>query len=222
MLYFPLQYSKRFTIGAPIAAVLDRMAFMSEFSLLQQLQNYAPTDEQEAAMTRRLQNFLQAAIHQNPFARDLVGTPPEIGHVTGSAWLVNREYSHAVLLFHKKLGKWVQPGGHCDGDSHVLRVAQREAQEETGLQSTPASGRLFDIDVHEIPEYWNTPAHLHFDVRFLLFADAAQTPVCSHESKDVRWCSLDEAAALAGEESIARMVRKTDRLRQQSSDLRQD
>lgn len=160
-------------------------------------------------MTKRLQNFLIAAKNRNPFARDLVGTPPEMGHITGSAWIVNREYSRVVLLHHKKLNKWVQPGGHCDGEENVLNVALREAQEETGLQSTPATDRIFDIDVHEIPEYWNTPAHLHFDVRFLLFANENQTPICSNESKAVRWVSPEEALDLSGEESVARMVQKT-------------
>jgi 8-oxo-dGTP pyrophosphatase MutT (NUDIX family) len=178
-------------------------------SLFDQLQKCAPADEQEHTMTKRLQNFLHSTADQDPFARDLAGAPPEIGHITGSAWIVDREYSQTVLLFHKKLNKWVQPGGHCDGETDVLSVALREAQEETGLQSTPATGGIFDIDVHEIPEYWNTPAHLHFDVRFLLIADATQKPVCSDESKAVRWVSLEEALALSSEESVARMVRKT-------------
>jgi 8-oxo-dGTP pyrophosphatase MutT (NUDIX family) len=103
----------------------------------------------------------------------------------------------------------VQPGGHCDGEENVLSVAIREAQEETGLRSTPATSEVFDIDVHEIPEYWNTPTHLHFDVRFLLLADENQKPICSDESKNVRWVSLEEALRLSDEESIARMVRKT-------------
>jgi 8-oxo-dGTP pyrophosphatase MutT (NUDIX family) len=186
------------------------MFFMAEFFLSRQLKNHLPADEHERAMTRRLHHFLQSAHNQNPFARDLAGAPPEIGHVTGSAWIVNREYSQTVLLFHKKLGKWVQPGGHCDGEADVLNVAMREAAEETGVQSTPSlSGNIFDIDVHEIPEYWNTPAHLHFDVRFLLIADDTQIPVCSDESKEVRWVSLEDALQLSGEESVARMVRKT-------------
>ena len=185
------------------------MIFMPEFSLFHQLQTYAPFDSHEREMTTRLQNFLQAATNQNPFGRDLAGAVPEVGHVTGSAWIASREHSHVVLLYHKKLNKWVQPGGHCDGEENVMSVALREAQEETGLQSTPGSSGVFDIDVHEIPEYWNTPAHLHFDVRFLLLADATEKVVCSDESKDVRWVSLDEALRLSDEESIARMVRKT-------------
>jgi 8-oxo-dGTP pyrophosphatase MutT (NUDIX family) len=165
-------------------------------------------------MTLRLRRFLETAQHQNnPFARELIGKAPEIGHVTGSAWIVNQEYSRVVLLYHAKLQKWVQPGGHCDGESNALAVAHREAEEETGLAVTPLSTLVFDVDVHEIPEYWNTPAHLHFDVRYLFQADENQVPVCSEESKAVRWMSLDEASTLSGEESVRRMIEKTRRLR---------
>lgn len=178
-------------------------------TLLKQLQFFEPFDAHERAMTARLQHFHTAAQNQNPYARDLSGTAPEQGHVTGSAWIVNPEYLRVVLLYHGKLGKWVQPGGHCDGDENVLRVAMREAEEETGLKVTPAGAGIFDVNVHEIPEYWNTPAHLHFDVRYLLLADDAQETVCSHESREVRWVSLEEALELSGEESVARMVEKT-------------
>jgi 8-oxo-dGTP pyrophosphatase MutT (NUDIX family) len=176
-------------------------------SLLHQLQNYQPLDAHETRMAARLRRFLESA--QNPFERELAGQAPEHGHVTGSAWIVNQEYTKCVLLHHAKLGKWVQPGGHCDGDCEVRNVAQREAIEETGLRVTPLQNGIFDIDIHEIPEYWNTPAHLHFDVRYLFVADPAQEIISNHESRGVRWLSLEEAAALSNEESVLRMVEKT-------------
>lgn len=182
------------------------------FSLLEQLQNHAPFDERERAMTTRLQTFLQKTQNQNPFDRELSGAAPKLGHVTGSAWIVNAEYSCIVLLYHAKLKKWVQPGGHCDGQSDVLQVAQREAEEETGLVATPLSTQVFDVDIHQIPEYWNTPAHFHFDVRYLFQADENQIPVCNEESKAVRWVSLEEAKVLSGEQSVQRMIEKTRRL----------
>jgi 8-oxo-dGTP pyrophosphatase MutT (NUDIX family) len=114
-----------------------------------------------------------------------------------------------VLVHHAKLDKWVQPGGHCDGEADVLSVAVREAQEETGLAITPVDNNIFDIDVHRIPEYWNTPEHWHFDVRFLLQADDEHAPQASSESRAVRWVSLDEAAQLNSSQSIIRMITKT-------------
>jgi 8-oxo-dGTP pyrophosphatase MutT (NUDIX family) len=175
--------------------------------LLDQLKNYQPFDEHETRMAARLRRFLESA--QNPFARELAGQAPEHGHVTGSAWIVNPEYTQCVLLHHAKLGKWVQPGGHCDGDADVLNVAQREAIEETGLRVAPLQNGIFDIDIHEIPEYWNTPAHLHFDVRYLFVADPAQEIISNHESRGVRWLSLEEAGELSGEESVLRLIKKT-------------
>ena len=175
---------------------------------------YIPSDAHEAAMKARLQQFLQdaARTQTDAFGRELAGVAPHAGHITGSAWIVDETFGRTVLVHHAKLNKWVQPGGHCDGEADVLAVARREAEEETGLEVVAESAQIFDIDVHEIPEYWRTPAHHHFDVRFLLRANSSQTPCASDESHDVRWFSLDEALTQSGEESIRRMVEKTRRL----------
>ena len=179
------------------------------------LHRYVPADEYEAAMKARLEAFLAAAARQggDPFGRELAGEAPAWGHVTGSAWVASEDYSRTLMVHHAKLGIWVQPGGHCDGEADAAAVARREAEEETGLAATLLSPEIFDIDAHTIPEYWRTPAHIHYDVRFLLRADAAQTPVVTAESHAVRWFTLEEAEQRSGEESIARMVRKTRRLR---------
>ncbi|MDF2439202.1 MAG: hypothetical protein JWN98_186 [Abditibacteriota bacterium] len=189
----------------------------------QLLAAYTPFDETEAIMMRQLQQFLVAS--PNPtqedmktlttaFGRELHGQAPHYGHITGSAWLINGDASRAVLVHHAKLNRWLQPGGHCDGEADVLRVALREAQEETGLVVTAVHSAIFDIDVHVIPEYWNTPAHRHYDVRFLLQANDASTPQVSVESRAVRWVKIEEIAALNSGASIARMVAKTRRLQQ--------
>jgi 8-oxo-dGTP pyrophosphatase MutT (NUDIX family) len=177
--------------------------------LQQQLEDYEPFDETEAAMVSRLQRFLSQARGENPFARDLIGEAPKVGHVTGSAWVINQSGTSTLVVHHAKLGRWVQPGGHCDGESDVLNVALREAREETGLNVAATSPAIFDVDAHLIPEYWNTPDHWHYDVRFLLQADDKSTPVASAESRAVRWVSLEEAARLNPDASIARMIAKT-------------
>ncbi|HEX8550796.1 MAG TPA: NUDIX hydrolase [Abditibacteriaceae bacterium] len=178
------------------------------------LENYQPFDEHETAMTERLRVFLAEAAHADAFGRELAGSEPRWGHVTGSAWVVDETLSRTVLVHHAKLGKWVQPGGHCESETDVLAVAQREAEEETSLDVEPITTEIFDIDVHEIPEYWRTPAHNHYDVRFLLRANSSHLPQTSDESHAVRWFSLDEALEISGEESVARMVEKTRRLAQ--------
>lgn len=171
---------------------------------------YTPFGEREAAMTDQLKVFLtQVNTDQTPFGRELAGCKPHWGHVTGSAWVVNSDGSRVVLVHHGKLNRWVQPGGHCDGEADVLAVALREAQEETGLEVAPLRQGIFDIDVHLIPEYWNTPAHWHYDVRFLFRADDRVPPQVSLESHAVRWVTLQEAAMLNSGESINRMITKT-------------
>ena len=171
------------------------------------LQDYRPFDAHESAMVARLKRFL--SVEGAHFGRDLAGESPNWGHVTGSSWIVDESGENVVLVHHRKLGKWVQPGGHCEDERDVLSVAVREAREETGLDVWAHDNAIFDVDAHEIPEYWNTPAHVHYDVRFLLRANLEQTPVVSEESRAVRWVSLDEAQKLSSEDSIARMIEKT-------------
>lgn len=176
----------------------------------QLLARYKPFDEVEAVMVRQLQTFLSDISNSfGHFGRELHGHPSHCGHVTGSAWIVNPDGSRAVLVHHAKLNRWLQPGGHCDGESDVLSVALREAKEETGLEVVPLQRDIFDIDVHPIPEYWNTPQHRHYDVRFLLQADDGLSPRLSSESHAVRWVNLEEVTAFNNSDSIARMVLKT-------------
>ncbi len=132
------------------------------------------------------------------------------GHLTGSAWIVNPEHTKTLLTHHRKLDKWLQLGGHADGEYDLLGVAQREAQEESGLtQVKPPVLTLYDVDCHRIPARKQEPEHWHFDLRFLFEADPNEPLTVTHESKDLAWVDLDQVTSLNGEESMARMVRKT-------------
>ncbi|MFM8911310.1 MAG: NUDIX hydrolase [Flammeovirgaceae bacterium] len=130
------------------------------------------------------------------------------GHITGSAWVVNEGRTQALLVHHAKLNKWVQPGGHADGEEDVFSVALREAQEETGLSYFSSDKEIFDIDIHLIPERKDFPAHYHYDVRFLLVAKDGQSVVVSDESHDVRWFAFHQIKDLTNERSVLRMVDK--------------
>lgn len=130
------------------------------------------------------------------------------GHVTGSAFIVDPSMTQTLLVHHRKLGKWLQPGGHCEPGETALQAAVREALEETGVHATPFSpDRIFDIDIHNIPERPEAPAHVHYDVRFLLVAPPGHTSV-SDESHAVAWVPFDEARRRNPEASMARMVDK--------------
>jgi 8-oxo-dGTP pyrophosphatase MutT (NUDIX family) len=143
------------------------------------------------------------------------------GHLTGSAWIVSRDGVKVLLVRHRKLGAWLQPGGHADGDPDASAVARREAVEESGLLTLEpvvwtrqdADAALpFDVDVHPIPARAGKPAHLHFDLRYLFVADGAETPRASVESDDVAWVPLAELSRWSEEPSLLRMAAKAARL----------
>lgn len=131
------------------------------------------------------------------------------GHITASAFVLNKSRSHALLLHHAKLDRWLQPGGHIDANERFpYESALREAREETGLSSLSlASTQLFDIDIHRIPARGADPAHLHYDVRFLIIA-ADESVALSEESLGFKWLPLEKIAHEM-EPSLARMAQKS-------------
>lgn len=114
-----------------------------------------------------------------------------------------------LLHHHRKLDKWLQPGGHADGDAHVLNVAMRELEEETGLKKVRLIiPGIFDLDIHPIPTRKDFPAHLHYDVRFLFEAEEQEALVVCDESFDVKWVAMDELRNLSDNVSLLRMAAK--------------
>lgn len=137
------------------------------------------------------------------------------GHFTASAFVVSADGSRALLNHHRKLDRWLHFGGHCDGDENLVRVAQREALEECGIEGLiVASSRPFDLDVHPIPAHGNEPEHLHYDVNFVLIAPEGAVETISPESVELRWFSPEEMRALPLVESMQRIVRKWEELRE--------
>jgi len=135
------------------------------------------------------------------------------GHITGSAWILSPDHREVLLTHHRKLGRWLQLGGHSDGDVDPRQVALREAREESGLvdfRFLPESDDPLplDLDVHPIPARGDEPAHLHLDVRFLLVAGAGQELRVSEESKELRWFSRAGLFDWIDEESLLRMERR--------------
>lgn len=116
------------------------------------------------------------------------------GHITGSAWIVNETFDAFLLVHHRKLGWWLQLGGHADGESNILNVALREAQEESGLSNFKVlSDEIFDVDVHPIPERLHERGHFHFDIRFLLqTSSTALLHRSVRESFGLAWVPLSE------------------------------
>ncbi|WP_133000941.1 NUDIX hydrolase [Luteimonas arsenica] len=131
------------------------------------------------------------------------------GHFTASALLVSADGRRTLLTHHRKLDRWLQPGGHADGDMDLSRVALTEASEESGLPGLRVEGGIFDLDRHWIPERKGVPGHWHHDVRYIVRAGDDERFVVGEESHDLAWLEVETVAADATiDPSLRRMARK--------------
>lgn len=186
---------------------------MHRQELLGLLTSYNTPFMEEAAMVQRCRQFVLQ--HENCFDRNLAH-----GHVTGSTWVVNPARTHVLMLLHRKLGFWLQPGGHADGDPDILRVVLKEAAEETGVDLANIRllhHNIFDVDIHTIHESIHDPRHVHFDIRFLVEIDDQIKLPGNDESHQVSWIPLNQVSRYNNMRSIYRMLQKTRRLSKQSS-----
>jgi 8-oxo-dGTP pyrophosphatase MutT (NUDIX family) len=127
------------------------------------------------------------------------------GHLTGSAFVVDSGLDHCLMMFHTKLQRWLQPGGHADGDGNLAHVALREATEETQIDGLQVLEPAIDLDIHRVDPPAED-AHLHFDVRFLVIAPAGAVAVGNHESEALRWVVFSDLADLGVDEGLLRMA----------------
>ena len=170
--------------------------------MIQALQRYRDQWQVEAATVAQFETFLHT--HADAFERSNT-----TGHFTGSCWLVSADGTRVLLMHHRKLDRWLQPGGHADGDTDLARVALREAQEETGVTDLRVEDGIFDIDRHRIPARREEAEHWHYDVRYLLRAGADDRFVINQESQALAWQSvIDVAADTSFDASLRRMARK--------------
>ncbi|MEM1436935.1 MAG: NUDIX hydrolase [Pseudomonadota bacterium] len=169
--------------------------------LLSALDSYLERYPEEQPVAERISALVTA--HADCFERTCYP-----GHITGSAWIVNRSATHALLTHHKKLGRWLQLGGHSDGDGDTAAVARREGEEESGLALELLMPQVFDIDVHMIPARGVEPAHEHHDLRFLFRADTDRGFTVSEESHALAWVPLDELHRYTDERSVLRLAHK--------------
>lgn len=175
---------------------------MHRSHLLQALVQYRQRYPEESLCIDHLTSFVQT--YANCFERSL-----HLGHVTGSAWLVNEPGTHVLLTHHRKLNIWVQLGGHADGEADIRKVARREAQEESGLaQIASVTEAIFDVDIHTIPARGLEPEHAHYDVRYAFRAVGSERFTVSEESHALAWIDVAQMATYTTEASMQRMARK--------------
>lgn len=175
---------------------------MTTHVLEHQLLHYGDTSRGDALKVGSFCQFLASS--GNVFERD---HPP--GHFTGSAWLVSADGHWVLLTHHRKLDRWLQLGGHADGDVDLARVALREAEEESGLRDLVGEREIFDLDSHRIPSRSDATEHWHYDVRFVVRATGSEVFSLSDESLALAWISISELAGDAhADESLRRMACK--------------
>ena len=174
---------------------------MHRDNLRKKLEKYEPNNSEEIASKKKMLDFLNN--NENCFERAL-----SIGHFTGSCWIENRDRTKFLLTLHKKIGLWLQLGGHADGDNNIARVALREAYEESGLRHIELlSDDIFDVGVHLIAAHRDVPAHYHYDVRFIMRASDENIKI-SDESDDLRWFTEPPTHETNLGDGVVRMFRK--------------
>lgn len=171
-------------------------------NLLDSLDGYRPAVPAQQALKACFMAFV--AEHPDCCERSLAH-----GHLTGSAWLVSADGRRALLMHHRKLDRWLQPGGHADGDADLAAVALREAEEETGLSGLVCEGDIFDLDRHQIPARGTEPAHWHYDLRFVVRAAGGEDFSQNAESLALAWFDIAELTERPDlDESLRRMARR--------------
>ncbi|MBQ6366723.1 MAG: NUDIX hydrolase [Oscillospiraceae bacterium] len=181
---------------------------MNRQELIKAISAYVPYNAQEAADKENILAFLTE--NEDAFLRS-----NEMAHMTASAWVVNREKTKVLMVYHKIYDSWSWTGGHADGETDLLAVALREVREETGVKTVfPLSDDIFSLEALTVDRHEKhgqyVPSHLHLNITYLLEADEKETlTVCKDENKAVAWFSLEDALRASTEPwFVARIYRK--------------
>ena len=160
--------------------------------LLKQLKSYQPFNEQEDYDKEVMFTLLEKET-------DIFSRENKTAHVTASAWLVNKEHTKVLMIYHNIYNSWAWTGGHADGETDLLAVAMKEAKEETGVETiVPVTEEIFSIEILTVDGHVKrgsyVPSHLHLNVTYLLEADEAEVlRVKPDENSGVKWFYLEEA-----------------------------
>jgi 8-oxo-dGTP pyrophosphatase MutT (NUDIX family) len=177
---------------------------MNRQDLITDLKNYKATDSEKSCIPR----FLSLLHHDRCLYRDHF----DDGHITGSALLLNPEGDKILMNHHKALNRWLNFGGHADGDADILNAAIRETMEESGITAfKPVTAGIIDIDIHAISanSEKGEPEHFHYDIRYVMRMTEHQKPVISDESTKLKWMSFDEAISMIPQgDSLIRLINK--------------
>lgn len=185
----------------------------------------APTGD-PARSKRRLLDADVTGVIRNDVRRQVLGMLEDHGaaladrstscaHLTGSALVLDASGHRTLVMLHTKLHRWLQPGGHADGDHELAGVALKEATEETGIAGLRVRVPAVDIDIHSVDHGDHLGEHLHLDLRFVVVAPPGAVECGNHESQALRWVTLEELEELADEPGLIRLARRGFALKRQ-------
>ena len=171
------------------------MNYMEEIKL------YKPVNEQEVEDKQVILDYIKS-FPDNVLLRD-----NKIAHMTSSGVIINKEHTKMLMIYHNIYNTWTWTGGHCDGEEDLLKLALREANEETGIKScVPLSG-IGSIDILVVQSHTKRDkyvnAHLHLNVAYVFEADENEILILNEdETSGLKWVPLEEVRVHSGEEEI--------------------
>lgn len=175
--------------------------------LHKQIEWYHPWNEQEEADRKLILKYIDVF-------EDILTRENEIAHITASSWIVNRDRSKVLMIYHNIYDSWAWTGGHDDGDGDLLSVALREAREETGIRTIrPLLNDIYSMEIlcvnGHVKKGRYVSSHLHLNITYLLEADEREAlRIKEDENSGVRWAALEEAVNLSGEGWMREIYKK--------------
>lgn len=176
-------------------------------SLKEQIENYTPYNEQEEADKEMMLKYIDTF-------DDVLTRENKMCHFTSSNWIVNKDRTKVLMIYHNIYNSWAWTGGHADGDSDLAHVALKEAQEETSLKSLKLlSNGIFSIQILTVDSHIKrgkfVPSHLHLDCCFLLEADENEVAkIKADENSGVEWIDINKAIEITNEEKMKPIYNK--------------
>ncbi len=171
------------------------------------LEKYEPYNEQEASDKKLMLEYI------NNFD-DVLTRKNEMCHFTASSWIVNKQRTKVLMIYHNIYKSWAWTGGHCDGDDNALYVALKEAKEESGLEDIkvlsdrPVSIEIVSVDGHiKRGKYVST--HVHLNISYLFEADENdELKIKEDENSGVKWIDLDDINKMVSEPKMIPIYNK--------------
>lgn len=174
---------------------------------VKQIERYNPINEQEKKDKEIILDFINK--NDNVLFRN-----NEIAHITSSGFIVNKSRNKTLMIHHNIYNSWGWTGGHADGNSNLIKVALKEAQEETGIKHVkPIINDICSIDILPVNAHIKrgkyVASHLHLSVAYLLEADENEKLVIKiDENSDVKWIDIDEIFEVSNEDHMKVIYKK--------------